>query len=136
MADWKFWARDKSPTKRASAGTDAEGAPVYVEALLKHMLRTSKFHLTLRGGAPLPVVGTSDDSSDDTMPAPDFLAVTNCLKILSGVNPFPCQAPVEGRFERPRGDHVVIYETRFDDRAQPPTCTVRMTVRRRNAGAV
>ena len=97
----------------------------YVDWLLQHMLRTSNTTLTLGTRRPLPGQGSA---KEDTPPpcTPEVQTVINRLKVMSGVQPVRHEQPVEGSFEQPRTQLVMIVDTRFHDGADESTCTIRL----------
>ena len=107
---------------------DPSSALEYVDWLLTHMFSRNLLRLVISPSVPLPAAPALLIACPRP---PDHQTVINRLKIMVGLNPFPCRQPQGGRIERPRGDVVVIFDVHFDDTVQPPQCIIHLRVRRR-----
>ncbi len=116
--------------KKTKPADERPTAVEYVEWLLVHMLRTSHTELKIDSTRPLPGNALTEEDADPPPCMPDAQTVVNRLKILSGVNPMR-QAGVKagGTFERIRNNHIVNFNTQFQDSAERSLCTITLNIR-------
>lgn len=120
----------RSPTTPPASPTPAPDELAtrieYVDALLGMMLKKSLFTLRLTASTPLPQVENEKSGSSSPL---NYQAVINRLKVMSKLNPILYATPVQGKIEIPLGSHILVYETHFDDKANPPACVINLRVR-------
>lgn len=101
----------------------------YVEWLLEYMLRTSRTELTLANDRALP---GSEISGVEAPPClPDAQKVLNRLRVLAKVSPIRQAGVVEGTFEQPRQQLMLVVRVRFQDGVEHSTCALRIQLKNR-----
>ncbi len=123
--NWMFWRKKEN----ASAGKEGASAIDYIDWLLSRMIRKSIFDISVSGNVSLP---DDADSAEHRYPAPlpTHETVINRLKVMSDLSPVYLPEPTKGKFELPRGNHVFVFHSEFDDRGSRPRCKLRMKIRR------
>jgi len=120
-----FWRKqdDAGDGKRDASAVD------YVDWLLSYMIRKSILDLSISGKVALPDDADSEEHAY-TDPLPTHQTVINRLKLMSGLNPVHLPEPSQGKFELPRGNHVFVFQSHFDDTGSTSRCKLRMKIRR------
>ena len=128
MRDWLRRGKARAEeTPIASCGTDIDSVSAYTDWLLRSMLKRSVTMLVISESTPLPRADSEESAWGGIQPSRQ--AVINRLKLLCGLNPVRFPLATDGRFVIERGVHRLQFEVRFDDRPDPPICTLRLRIR-------
>jgi len=116
-----------SPGPRSGVIRASRPHPVvrYVDELLLRLARSTPGSELLRASTPLPQVQGA--SSPEIASVPGFDQVVNRLKVLAGLPPMTCKAPVQKTFECSVEGRQLRVECLFADSADDPSCTVAVT---------
>lgn len=117
-------------SKRGSKKVEPEFTAVdYVQWLLEYMLHTSRTELTLASDRALP--GSELTGAEAPPCLPEAQNVLNRLRVLAKVSPIRQTGVVEGTFEQPRQQLMLVARVRFRDGIEHSTCDLRIQLKNR-----
>ena len=117
----------------ACGKTDSAPVIKYVNLMILGAITKGEAELSIRSSSSLAPLGEMMKESHpegflhSDLPAPPFSAISNRLKIMSGLNPMSYKTPVSGTIDLRAGGEDYTVATEFDDTLDDPMFGITIT---------